>query len=125
MSLDCKKYEPVVGESYMGIITIMLNGNIQRFKVVAFKEGNGFFFDPGSARMGKDQNGKDIYIKMFAFDSTYEREENEAVMKTFINNCIKSKEPSKNLNTQYSTPLVQHSTPRIEPTFQEDHNLPF
>lgn len=106
-----KKYDPTPGEKHMGIVTFLLDGKyIVRQKIVATKDGQSFFPTSPSVKLG------DQYLSGFQFDSNYDREEAEGILKAHVKSIIQQ---------QASKPLVNHQAIRPEPKLEEDHNLPF
>jgi hypothetical protein len=79
-------YLPTPNDKSLGIVTIKAYGKIiLRYKVVAGKEGHGFFLSPSSYKVGTDAMGKDIYEKCFMIDSIYENKLLEDLVRANVN----------------------------------------
>lgn len=77
------KFEPTPDHKYLGIVTAKAYGKIiLRFKVVAKKEGGGYFPTAPAIRQGDEANP--VYLSAFLVDSRSEEEELLQVIRSGI-----------------------------------------
>lgn len=123
-------YTPTPGEKHEGIAEVRINGPvvvILRYKIVARKDGKGYFPACAGYKMPHRCEGQE-YDEAFLIDS---RSDNDAIIKMILTNfsAFKKHEPpsvfnSNNSNYQvpeYEAPPVTQTEPL--PPYQED--LPF
>lgn len=76
MEIKFIEFKKVVGEKYLGIATICLDGKIYlRYKVNQGKEGKGYFFKEASYKVGEE------YLPSFVVDSNYTCQKIESVLR--------------------------------------------
>lgn len=109
------KYEPTPNEKHLGIATVKAFGKIVlRYKIVANKDGSGFFPASASYKMAQ-QNGEDLYISAFLLDSRSDEEEMGQIIRANV---------KKHLTTTHgaSTSIV---TPSVNSTTYNNDEVPF
>lgn len=105
------KYEPTPTEKHLGIATVKLYGKIiLRYKMVATKDGTGYFPAAASYKM---PNTTDQYYSAFMLDSTSEREELEGFIKHHVKSWMAQQgldifgNPSVHMTNQQGQPVAQ------------------
>jgi len=124
-NFQCLGFEPTPTEKHVGIMTVRIHGAVVmvvRYKVVAKKDGSGFFPTVASYKMPNRIGGEE-YEECFMLDS---RSDNDAMNKFIMSNFMqwqKTQHPQQNVfNGIPSTPFIQRDEASPIP---EEGELPF